>query len=176
MLNNEFLEAYEDLEVLENIDLSLNDFIYQLTAYEKDGFVDYEKGLIEIVFNSYLDDASDSDVMSKYNEYLEENNYYDDRWEYNDEEFFNVYFNNNPMEVARAVFYGDYRYNDEYVRFDAYGNLESADEWQILDEIKNDSDFAKWCIYNDSEFDDLMDDEVIEEITNEVLKLVKAGY
>jgi hypothetical protein len=80
------------------------------------------------------------------------------------------------MEVARAVFYGDYRYNDEYVRFNAYGNLESADEWQILDEIKNDSDFAKWCIQNDSEFEELMDDEVIEEITNEALKLVKAGY
>lgn len=47
------------------------------------------------------------------------------RFDNNDEEFFDTYFNNNPYEVARATFYGDYRFNDDYVYFNAYGNLES---------------------------------------------------
>lgn len=44
-------------------------------------------------------------------------------WKENDEDFFNVYFDNNPAEVARAISFGNYKYNDEYVTFNAYGNL-----------------------------------------------------
>lgn len=47
---------------------------------------------------------------------------------YNDEEFFNTFFYNNVMEAVRAVFYGDYNYNDDYVMFDGYGNLETLSE------------------------------------------------
>lgn len=55
----------------------------------------------------------------------------------NDEEFFETFFSHNPMEAVRASFYGDYRYADQYVRFDGYGNLESLEEYQIEDELKN---------------------------------------
>lgn len=57
------------------------------------------------------------------------------RFEPNDEDFFNTYFENNVDEAVRAVCYGDYNYTDEYVRFNAYGNLESLDEWQVENEI-----------------------------------------
>lgn len=60
-------------------------------------------------------------------------------WE-NDEEFFEMFFGHNPMEAVRASFYGDYRYADQYVRFDGYGNLESLEEYQIEDELKNNVD------------------------------------
>lgn len=60
-------------------------------------------------------------------------------WE-NDEEFFETFFSHNPMEAVRASFYGDYRYADPYVRFDGYGNLESLEEYQIEDELKNSVD------------------------------------
>jgi hypothetical protein len=46
----------------------------------------------------------------------------------NDEDFFNTYFDGNPMEAVRAAHYGSYSYNDDYVRFDGYGNLESLTE------------------------------------------------
>ena len=46
-------------------------------------------------------------------------------------EFFNCYFSENPMEAVRAAQYGDYNYSDEYVRFDAYGNLESFTEYEM---------------------------------------------
>ena len=57
-------------------------------------------------------------------EYLE---YWD-----NDEEFFNTFFYNNPMEAVRSSYYGDYNYCDDYVKFNGYGNLESANEYDLV--------------------------------------------
>ena len=31
-----------------------------------------------------------------------------------------------PMEIARMIFFGEFNPNDDYFRFNAYGNLESA--------------------------------------------------
>lgn len=61
---------------------------------------------------------------------------YLDIWE-NDDEFFNTFFNSNPMEVARAVQFGDYNYNDEYVTFNGYGNLVSYTDYQVKELLKD---------------------------------------
>lgn len=55
----------------------------------------------------------------------------------NDEEFFNIYFYNKPDEAVRATYYGDYNYMDDYVKFDAYGNLESCSELGLEKELEN---------------------------------------
>lgn len=55
----------------------------------------------------------------------------------NDEEFFNIYFANKPDEAVRAALYGEYEYMDEYVKFNAYGNLESKSEYGVEEEIKS---------------------------------------
>ena len=47
----------------------------------------------------------------------------------NDEEFFNMMFENNPLEAVRSAHYGEYGYTDTYVKFNGYGNLESISEW-----------------------------------------------
>ena len=69
-------------------------------------------------------------------------NSYDNRldnldYQENDEEFFSTYYNNNPYEVARAIYYGDYNFSDEYVRIDVYGNLESISEYTFNDLIED---------------------------------------
>ena len=56
-------------------------------------------------------------------------------WE-NDEEFFNTYFYNNPMEAVRSSFYGDYKFCDKYVKFNGYGNLESFNDYDLEKEYK----------------------------------------
>ena len=56
-------------------------------------------------------------------------------WE-NDGDFFESFFENKLDEV-RATFYGDYIYNDDYVRFNGYGNLESFSEYDMIEEIKD---------------------------------------
>lgn len=55
----------------------------------------------------------------------------------NDEEFFNTYFYNNPMEAVRASYYGDYNFMDEFVKINDYGNLESKQEYEVIEEMKD---------------------------------------
>ena len=61
-----------------------------------------------------------------------------DFWE-NDEEFFNTFFD-NPMEAIRATYYGNYNYNDDYVKFNGYGNIDSYSEYEKIEEIKDNID------------------------------------
>ena len=54
----------------------------------------------------------------------------------NDEWFFEDFFSNN-QEAVRAAIYGNYNYTDEYVKFDGYGNLESFNECEYNELIRN---------------------------------------
>lgn len=49
----------------------------------------------------------------------------------NDEEFFNTFYYNRPMEVARAIQFGRYNINDDYVLINNLGNIESYSEYEI---------------------------------------------
>lgn len=51
---------------------------------------------------------------------------------YNDDDFFAMAFGTNVLDAVRAVCYGDYRYSDDYVRFNSYGNLESANQYEVM--------------------------------------------
>ena len=55
----------------------------------------------------------------------------------NDEEFFEMFFEGKPMEIARMTYYGDYKYMDKYVRFNGYGNLETLSDYQYEKELKD---------------------------------------
>ena len=68
-----------------------------------------------------------------------------------------------PSEVANRIFYGDFNPNDEYFRFNAYANLESANEWEIEEEYRdNISEIASYIV----EYKDNIDiyDEGLQEI------------
>lgn len=63
----------------------------------------------------------------------------DDWWE-NDEEFFETYYEGDVMGAVRAVCFGDYHFMDEYVKINAYGNLETTNYVQgeiesIIDDV-----------------------------------------
>ncbi|MBD5381907.1 hypothetical protein [Clavibacter sp.] len=63
-----------------------------------------------------------------------------EEWHDFDEDFFEVYFS-NPMEAVRAWhFGGDNSWNDDYIKFNAYGNLETACEYEVLDEARQELD------------------------------------
>lgn len=87
---------------------------------------------------NYLQDNVDTlremvDEVNSYNGALE-----DYKWEINDEEFYDIFFK-DKMEVARAVYYGgnSYNYMEEYVRFDAYGNLETTDDYNMRRDLQD---------------------------------------
>ena len=68
-----------------------------------------------------------------------------------------------PSEVANMVFYGDFNPNCEYFRFNAYGNLESANEWDIEEEYRDYiSEIASYIVEYKDNID--IDDEGLQEI------------
>ena len=83
----------------------------------------------------------------------------------NDEDFFNTFFYNNPSEAVRSAYYGDYSYCDNYVKFNGYGNLESADDYKLEKEYK---------YYIDEIIDSFLQHYQELNITdNELLKLIE---
>ena len=77
-----------------------------------------------------------------------------------DEEFFETFFS-NPMEAARATFFGKINsWTDEYIKFNAYGNLESMSEYDVLEEIDY---YLKEIFDNTDTWEDYIDNEEEEE-------------
>lgn len=86
-------------------------------------------------------------------------------WE-NDGEFFELFYSGkNGLEIARAIYYGDYRYNDDYVRINGYGNLVSYTEYEMIEVIKDYIDEIVENLIEQHDNLDLSDD--IEEIFEE---------
>lgn len=72
----------------------------------------------------WFDELTTADQVEAHNIYAREQSS-DDEIHSNDDDFFNTYFENRTLEAVRAVCYGEYKYTDEYVVFNGYGNLES---------------------------------------------------
>ncbi len=58
----------------------------------------------------------------------------------NQEYIWSEFFRDDLDKFARCIYYGDFNYNDEYFRFNAYGNIETLNEYDIEDEIKDNID------------------------------------
>ena len=82
----------------------------------------------------------------------------------NDDEFFDMFFEGKPAELARAIYYGDFNYNDEYIKFNGYGNLETFSKYdyeELLEEnieeiTENLIEYAEYISINNEELDDLL--------------------
>ena len=58
-----------------------------------------------------------------------------------DEDFFQIFYNNDPMRAAQATHFGDVNWSDEYITFDGYENLKSYSEYSynaMLNDNAND--------------------------------------
>lgn len=95
-------------------------------------------GAIKDLYSTiYEVDFSTDDLMTM----AQEVNSWDGRLDYlefyeNDDDFFNLFFEGRPAEAVRASYYGDYHYMDEFVRINAYANLESLSVWQVEKELQ----------------------------------------
>jgi hypothetical protein len=104
-------------------------------------------------------------VMTLHNEYCDNMSYSDDMIYDNDAYTVNEFFTNS-FEALKSMFYGSYNPNEDFFKFDGYGNLESIDKNDILDFID-----IKGIIYNICEdpykyldYVDFLTDEYIENI------------
>lgn len=155
--------------------MNIKEHAYQLTAYEKGGYIDlsgYLKDLIKEEI-SYLNFGT---LLEAYNEYCSFNSY--EEFFINEEETFTTFFE-NMTDIIRATQYGNYNLYDEYIKFNGYGNLDSYSEEEIRDEILNDNSFIGFILEHLEgcefiNFDEVTDYE--EEILKEAYKLIKQGY
>lgn len=108
------------------------------------------KKLIDLFLENY-ENCSLSSKIEIHNTYVRECSYSgEDEIEDNDEDFFNTFYENKPMEAVRATFYGKYRFNDDYVWLNAYGNLDSGTYESQLP-LTNAEDMAEWYVENYNE-------------------------
>ena len=97
--------------------------------------------------------------INSWNGSLEDLVYYE-----NDEEFLEMCFENG-LQIARAICYGDYHYMDEYVKFNAYGNLVSNSDFGVQQELEENIDeiiealVDTWYnLYLDPELDEILNE------------------
>lgn len=74
-----------------------------------------------------LESMGTKELVEVHNKYCDAYNDMDNIIYENDDYFLETYFMERPAELARSIQYGDYRYSDDYVQFNGYGNLESFD-------------------------------------------------
>lgn len=86
----------------------------------------YIKNNLDAV-TEYLNGLTSSELVERWNEYAREHDG-DNEIFNNDEDFFNTFFDGKVLEAIRAISFGDYRYNDDYIKFDGYANLETFND------------------------------------------------
>lgn len=99
-----------------------------------------------------IQEMDSSELIQLNNEYCQAVNACDSEVWSNDEDFLNTFFYNNADALARAIFYGDYRYCDDYVRFNGYGNLETFSTFEVSDLYDFVRTMAEYIAENPAEF------------------------
>lgn len=153
-------------DVLIDYDITPEELCYQMTAYESDGIIDYDKGIKDIL-SEELDEPTFSDLT----EYLEENNY--DKI-YSIEEFDDLESGEEPFTICQKVFYGDFNPGyHKYYSYDGNGNYKGYYDEQ--DAMDANPEVYDWY-YSKKLEDFLTDEDFKEDIINGTLQLVKQGY
>ncbi len=106
-------------------------------------------------FRAAFAELSREDKINLFNEYASGYAEDDEIFTF-DEVFFNAAFPNAPMEAARAVHFGQVNWDDNYIRFNRRGNLESLSDWMAEAEAEEcvDAIFDHkelWSAYIDDE-------------------------
>lgn len=147
------LNIYEDTEVeqplqdysgddeftLRQINIVTDEGVLEVKAHDK--WLDYDD--LEELLNK-LYELYEKDVPELYYELPDgdRENFSVSEWQPHDEDFYNLYFESDPIGAVRAVLFGDVRWNDDYVRFNGYGNLETTLSIPYEDEA--DSIITSW--------------------------------
>ena len=129
----------DDEFTLSQININTDEGDLEVKAYDK--WLDYDD-LNELLNKLY--ELYEKEVSELYYELPDgdRENFSVSEWQPHDEDFYNIYFEGDPIGAVRAVLFGDVRWNDDYVRFNGYGNLETA--IQIPYEDEADSIITSW--------------------------------
>lgn len=126
----------EIIDTLDYVEFNVDGYTYKLREYHlKDIFgelfreYDSFNPILEIIYeiSQTLSDYSLSEI---YNEIDDPSEIEINEWFDFDEEFFETFLaDRSPYDVALMTYFGKIQsWSDQYIRFNAYGNLETTDE------------------------------------------------
>ena len=75
-----------------------------------------------------------SEIVTLHNEYCRNMSYYDDEIFENDPYIINEMFSDS-FKALQCMYFGEYNPNDDFFKFNGYGNLQSINEYNVLDYI-----------------------------------------
>ena len=114
---------------------------------------------------SQINEFTESQLIELNNTYCQSAGYYDNEIYCNDEDFFSTFYPNpgDGLKVAQAIFYGDYNYSHDYVKFNGYGNLESINYFEVRDLCELPDVIADYISENFSDFEHLFNSNTDED-------------
>jgi hypothetical protein len=153
---------------LDEISEEARELGYMATQYERYGSVTADE-----IIEAYIDErvTVTASTVSDYNEYLRENDYYDDEiMTWDDLE---SYLETMPaIDAFKLAHNSDFSWNDDYFRFNGYGNLVGMEEREVIRTMEDDRDFLKWYV----EEREPIDDETMEQAIAYCNYMIKQGY
>lgn len=69
-----------------------------------------------------------------------------------------------PSTILNKMFYGDFNPNNDYFKFNAYGNLESYNEWELIEEYEIYIDEIIEALLNNIDYVGIYDNKLKEMI------------
>ena len=69
-----------------------------------------------------------------------------------------------PTTILNKMFYGDFNPNNDYFKFNVYGNLESYNEWELIEEYEMYIDEIIEALLNNIDYVGIYDDKLKEMI------------
>ena len=104
-----------------------------------------------------INEMTASELIDLNNTYCQSANICDSEIYSNDDYFFETYFANETLRAVQATQYGDYRYSDDYVTFNGYGNLDSFKYMDTDKLCELVSTMAEYIEENEQDFTHLFD-------------------
>ena len=84
------------------------------------------------------------DKIGFHNERSQENVRGEDDIYPNDEDFFQMFYANDPFGAVQRAVYGNYNPQHDYVMLDGYGNFKSMDEYELEKNLYSDNELAEF--------------------------------
>lgn len=106
-----------------------------------------------------LENMSDYDLFSIWNEYARENCYDDEIFELNEDTFNEICSGMTASDIAMKIQYGNFNFGDDYFVFNGYANFDSGS----LSDFVYIDDLARYIEDNEETFDNDELEEIFDE-------------
>ena len=143
---------------------------YMATQY--DDFAHSTDGAImEALGDEILENMYDDELISLWFEFRSDH-YNEEYYELSNDELNECLAGNEPYEIVRMTLFGNFNYNDDYFTIDDLENLESFQEWKLIEKARKDNEFKQWLTDEKSDWD--MD--WLEETRKQYSAYLKEGF